>query len=680
MQRFSTRLLLGFIILILLTTLSAGIPAYWLTRAQMERLAWSQVTNAQQATQSLLQAEQNRLNNQAVLLSERPTLQKLVREQSTVGLQMYLEAFQSRSDLSLMVFCDTAGTLLAGDLWLSDCARTPGFVLLDNRPALLVTQPVNDGESGERLGMVIAGIWLDEVFLQQLAAATGVQQSILNPDGTPLSSSFNRANVTVETAVSAPNHTTFVSGNNHYNAASASLANHAGQITLISEVALSVDALATTKQQAFFILAGSTGLVAMIGILLSAWYVRQVIAPLHQLTATAKQISQGDLQATIPLFADPIEISTLATALQQSQERMVQTLQERAEASARLNTLVQALVEGVVTFDVSGRITFWSQGAESLLGRTSSEVIGRSINEVFPLANEGADQFLNHIPSAGQKKQIAVLTQTGRSIVLAITGARLIPPGGNEFQVALVVRDVTEEDAVRRLRSYFLGNISHEFRTPLSTLNASLELLLDEEEIFTLAEVRELLQPAYVSLLGLQTLVDNLLESSSIEAGRFTLRKRPFHINQAITNAINIVHPLLKRRSQTLSLAEPSNLPEIEADPTRLTQVLTNLITNASNYSPLGQPIDLQVVQHDNWLRISVADRGPGISAAEHSNLFRDFVRLDTADHEQYGVGLGLYIVKTIVTAHGGHVDVQTRPDGGSIFWFEIPYHEDTHC
>ena len=148
---------------------------------------------------------------------------------------------------------------------------------------------------------------------------------------------------------------------------------------------------------------------------------------------------------------------------------------------------------------------------------------------------------------------------------------------------------------------------------------------------------------------------------------------RLFHIHEAIENAVNIAQPLLEQRSQMLSLAEPPQLPEVEGDPARLTQALVNLIINASKYSPLGQPIELQLAQRADMLWVGVIDRGPGIPPAERSNLFRRFVRLNTGDQEQYGIGLGLFVVKTIVEAHGGQVGVSDHAGGGSLFWFEIP-------
>jgi signal transduction histidine kinase len=173
---------------------------------------------------------------------------------------------------------------------------------------------------------------------------------------------------------------------------------------------------------------------------------------------------------------------------------------------------------------------------------------------------------------------------------------------------------------------------------------------------------------------SLQTLVDNLLESVSIEAGRFRIRRRATDIGLLVAEAAALMKPLLERRNQPLITSLPDHLPRLSVDPMRLTQVLVNLLSNASKYGPIDEPIELAVcVQQDQVLKISVSDRGSGIPAEDRENIFRRFIRLDENDNAQYGMGLGLSVVKTIVESHGGTVGLDERPGGGSIFWFAIP-------
>jgi PAS domain S-box-containing protein len=674
-RSFSTRLILAFLALILLTTVSAGIPAYWLTRRQLERQAWSQVEGAQRATRALLDAEQERLANLATLFAERPTLQQLARAGASAELQPYLAAFQAQSELDLLLFCDTSGRLLAGSGSAQDCGAADGarFVAVDGRPALVARRDI-DGVAGTLLGSTVAGIWLDEAFLARLAQQTGVAQSLLDARGERIATTL-AGPVTVRAGAALPAagaQRELLAGGQPYYAATLPLASELATAPLLLEVALPVSALTSTERQALLVLAGSTAVVALLGSLLAIAILRPLVAPLERLTLVAERIGAGDLVAPIPQVAEPVEVATLAAALQRSQASMLEALDERAASRDWLDTVIQSIVEGVVTVDEVGAITFLSQGAELLSGWSRAEAVGQPLDAVFPLAaKEGS--FREQLPAPGEKRQLAVATRSGRRLVLAVTGARLASPAGEATQLALVLRDVTEEEAVRNLRAYFLANISHEFLTPLSTLNASMELLLDPEERFSAEEMRQLLEPSYLSLRALQTLIDNLLESSSIEAGQFALRRQPVDLNQVLASALQMVSPLLERRRQLLSLGEPGTLPVIDGDPARLTQAIVNLLANASKYSPPETAIDLQVAEMDGALRVSVADQGPGIPPAGRGEVFRRFVRLDSEDSEQYGVGLGLYVVKTAIEAHGGRVGIDDRPGGGAVVWFELP-------
>lgn len=675
LQSFAIRLLVGLVALIVLTTLSAGIPAYLLTRTQLQREAWSQVENAQRATSSLYDAEKSRLEYLAGLFAARPTLLRLVSEGSGDALQTYLEDFRIQSRLDILLVCDSDERLLAGSLQRTPCIiEEAGFEMVDDRAALLHRKAIIDESSGEQLGETLTGIWLDEPFLRQIAADTGVEQSILSTEGVRLSSSFaGEASEPGKVAEVVPGGEVMHLGGRSYFVRYEQLQNDQGEFVLLSEVSLPVDDLIATERRALFILAMSTGLVGALGVILGFWYIRQLVAPLQELTDAADQISRGDLMAPIPLISSPEEVSTLATALHKSQASMLRALQERSVARDWLDALIQSVVEGVVTLNEEGYITFFSQGMEALTGWDREEASGKHIDDILPIADEGGRGFFDALPPPGKKEQLGVLVHSGKSVVLAVTRASLVPPDGNREQVALVLRDVTQEDALRKLSAYFLANISHEFRTPLSTLNASMEFLLDKEEALTADEMRELIKPSYLSLRTLQTLIENLLESSRIEAGRFTLRRRYVPVNMILENALNLAGPLLERRQQQVTVSETAELPEIEADPARLTLALVNLLVNASKYSPSGQRIDIRVEQVAQAIRFSIADRGPGIPMVDRVNLFQRFVRLDSKDDEQYGIGLGLFVVKTAVHAHGGCVGIDDNPGGGSIFWFELP-------
>lgn len=264
------------------------------------------------------------------------------------------------------------------------------------------------------------------------------------------------------------------------------------------------------------------------------------------------------------------------------------------------------------------------------------------------------------------KRQI-LLTLAASTLLIAITGSA----------AAYFLRSAIKDEAVRHLRTQFLGSVTHEFRTPLAALRASVEFLVDEMTHLSRAEINELLRSIHMSVTGLQTLIDNLLESVSIEAGQFSIHPGPMELDDVVQDAQRIMEPLLSRRNQRLVIDTFPGLPLVMGDPTRLIQVLVNLLANASKYGPMGQTIYLSLAPDEGKnVRVSVADQGPGITPAVEEILFRRFARLNKRDGAQHGLGLGLWVVKAIVTAHGGEVGVSQRAEGGSEFWFTIPIAE----
>lgn len=238
---------------------------------------------------------------------------------------------------------------------------------------------------------------------------------------------------------------------------------------------------------------------------------------------------------------------------------------------------------------------------------------------------------------------------------------------------ARIVEERDEEARRRTIQAYFLANVSHEFRTPLAGMKVSLELLIENARNLSPQETDELLRSLMASASSLQTLIDNLLESSKIEAGHFSLRRGYGSLAQPLASALRVIQPLMARRGQTLILDVPLALPPIPLDETRIAQVVLNLLGNASKYSPLGTAIDLQVWRDAAQWRVEVSDHGAGLPPERAASAFRPFTRLGEGEAEDYGAGLGLAVVKAVVEAHGGQVGYHPRAGGGSTFWFALP-------
>lgn len=438
--------------------------------------------------------------------------------------------------------------------------------------------------------------------------------------------------------------------------------NFTRQITLLITLALlSVSLLAWLFKALDPIRFGLIMSALAIGIGLgSGFYIRGQMRPLWRLIGSARRLGQGDLYNPILTDSKLSEVRTLAESLEKSRLSLAYHMDELSKAKHWSETLLQSIVEGIITCDADGRIVFFSEGATRLGLTAQNEVIGQALDAVIA----SADQWWT-IPPNTQRIVAHHPTQT-----IAVTRSR----ANSEGQSTFVIRDMTEQVGHQRLQAYFLANVSHEFRTPLAGMKVSIELLLENLRYLSHREMSQLLNSLYLSVSSLQNLIDNLLESSKIEADHLTLRREQADLTQLLADAIRLIQPFLSRRDQTLSLEAPLDLPLLTVDRHRVVQVLVNLLSNASKYSPMGTPIDLMIRDQGEQVYIAIADRGQGIPPAERAEIFRRFVRLGLKSSEDYGVGLGLAVVKAIVEAHQGAVGIDGREGGpGSQFWFTLP-------
>lgn len=683
-RSLSTQMVVSFIALVLIAATAVGVPGIWLIQQQMERQAWRQVDQARVASEALYAARRQEVADLAMLTAQRPTLRELLGQGEREGLSSYLSTLRSGAGLDVILACGPDGGLIAeaGEAVAADlCGEsiTDGFRALSPgtspRIWLLSVQSVR-GESGDA-GRVVVGKAVGNQFVTEIGDQAGLEHTLLveeQPVATSLSANLASLN-DIERSVYRPpgaggaQQGTFGFAGRSYYFTRLSLK----EGELVDEVALDVTDLAATRRRYIAILLASIATVAAVGSTAGVILAHRIGRPLGRLTEAAARMSEGDLRSPVRAETDIEEIALVAAALEVARVDLGHTLSRLQQQTAWSEHLLEAVVEGIITLDPEDRIMFFSRGAERITGWRKDRVLGRHADEVFRTV-ERDEPFSQLIPAPGRKHKIVVELAQGRQATLAVTGARLTPPDEGDAEVALVFRDVSEEEAVHRLLGHFLANVAHEFRTPLSALAASTEMLLDRTSELSYEELETLLTSLHVGVVGLQTLVDNLLESASIEAGRFRVYPRPSDLGEIIAEAMRTMQPLLDKRGQRLTVELPAAIPMVEADPRRTAQVLVNLLSNASKYGPEHSPIAIEARSRGKWVRVSVADRGPGIPSEYRRSLFRRFEVPSHAGNEaQYGTGLGLSVVKAIVEAHGGRVGAEDRPGGGSVFWFTVP-------
>lgn len=675
LRSLSVQMILSSVALVLLTAVAAGLPAVWLIRDQLAHQAWAQLEQGSLAAQALYEARQNELQSLATLTAQRPTLRELLAQGEQEALLAYLRTLQEGSGLDLVLVCEVGQVIAqAGEAAPDDLCATDGFsgyyiAPLDPLPQawLLAAHSLDGGAEGPA-GAVVVGLVMDDRFALQMSHQTGLEHTLLVAGQPVATSSPPRRALLVSAPVTTSQDTFEVEGHPYY-AAYLPLDGSGLQ----AEVALEVSGISDTQRRLVWTLAGSILVVALVASLLGTYLARRIGRPLSRLADAAGIMSKGDLNSPLAIETGVREVALVAQALEGARTDLKRTLAELRREKAWIDHLLEAIVEGIVTLDRHGHITFFSHGAERITGWPRKEVIGRSCDQVFKPLDTDAP-FSELIPAPGRREKILVELRDRRQAILAITGARLLPPEGGAARVALVLRDVSETEAIHRLLGHFLANVAHEFRTPLSALAASVELLMDQAPDLSAAELDELLTSVHLGVLGLQTLIDNLLESASIEAGHFRVYARPSHLDEILADAVRTMQPLLDKRDQRLVVELPTHIPVIKADPRRTAQVLVNLLSNASKYGPDDAEIEVGVTTRGEWVRVAVTDSGPGVPPEHRADLFRRFVQPGLGSEKaQVGAGLGLSVVKAVVEAQGGQVGVDDHDSGGSVFWFTVP-------
>jgi signal transduction histidine kinase len=236
-----------------------------------------------------------------------------------------------------------------------------------------------------------------------------------------------------------------------------------------------------------------------------------------------------------------------------------------------------------------------------------------------------------------------------------------------------VIRDETELEAVRRARDTVLANISHEFRTPLAAQLASIELLREGLDTMQPAQQRELVLSLERGTLRLTQLIDNLHESVRIEAGQLAIRRQSVELVQVVEDAQTLIGSLLIQRNQTLAVSIPDDLPPVDGDVQRLTQVYVNLIANASKFAPESSTIRVGAVAEGDHVTTWVEDEGPGMPEGAGNSIFEQFRRGPGLEPEPGGLGLGLWIVKSIVDRHGGQISAVRTAEGHTRLSVTLP-------
>jgi two-component system phosphate regulon sensor histidine kinase PhoR len=430
-------------------------------------------------------------------------------------------------------------------------------------------------------------------------------------------------------------------------------------VVRLSTTLAAVDAQVDTVQRAVA-LAGLAALVAA-GVL--AWLLsREVAKPLVQLAAAARDIADG----RPPAFPDARvpEVAQHIVALRamhgQLEQRFAELRREREETA----TLIETMADGVVAADARGRTATLNRAARRLLGYGPDDPVP-SLAELF---HEKAARDLVEEVLAGREAEPRELERGGRALLL--TGRALPAPGGGGGAL-LVIRDVSALRRLEAVRRDFVANVSHELKTPLTSIAGYAETLAAEGAPG--GEAQRFARTILKNAGRMQRLVDDLLDLSRIESGRWQPAPEPVDVAALAREAWAAFAERAVERRVTFSV-DAAGMGAIDADPHALRQIFTNLFDNALRHTPAGGRITVTARAAPGGAAVAVTDTGSGIAAEHLPRIFERFYRADPGrSREEGGTGLGLAIVKHLVEAHGGRVEAQSTVGKGTTIAMFFP-------
>ncbi len=343
------------------------------------------------------------------------------------------------------------------------------------------------------------------------------------------------------------------------------------------------------------------------------------------------------------------------------------------EKNLRLAVMVESSDDAIVGKTLDGIITSWNRGAEKILGYSEDELLGKPITTLIPPENVDEElliherlrhgEHIEHFETVRRRKD-------GQVIHMSFSYSPIRDAQGRVVAVSTIGRDITERKEMEQMKDEMISAVSHEMRTPLTALLGYTEFMLDNE--VPADQQREYLQIILHESERLNELIGNFLDLQRLKSRKETFTWRPLPLQPLLEETVALFTRVSERHQITMDC--PSDLPRICGDYRQLRQVFNHLVSNAVKYSPKGGAVSVTARREEDSVVITVRDEGIGISPQDLERIFERFYRVNNTARRVFGgTGLGLALVREIVTAHGGKVWVESALDRGSTFFVSLP-------
>ena len=398
---------------------------------------------------------------------------------------------------------------------------------------------------------------------------------------------------------------------------------------------------------------------------------------LIKLTKALEQAKERELILKIRERAKSEDAERRLKELEDTRKALLNILEDVEEAQRRAEqekekteAVITNLADGLFVFDVEGRVSMINPQAEIFFGIKRQDIEGMTVSDLMniPILKSFAELIGNEIRKTF-REEIKIKDRT-----LEVTTVPVMHKG-DKLGVLAIVHDVSREKLIEQMKTEFVSIAAHQLRTPLSAIKWSISLL--KEKIKGDKDAEDLLEKLNQSNERMIRLIDDLLNVTRIEEGRYIYKPVPRDIVQIIESVIVLRVEAAKRKGIDFSFNKPKEkIPEVKVDEEKISIVIQNLVENAINYTPSGGKILVSIIyqKETQEILVEVKDTGIGIPKSEQQRVFSKFFRGTNAiKNETEGTGLGLFIAKNIIEAHGGKIWFKSEKDKGTTFYFTLP-------
>lgn len=406
-----------------------------------------------------------------------------------------------------------------------------------------------------------------------------------------------------------------------------------------------------------------------------------LLKPLDTLLKGAEILSGGGMNHRIDIRSGD-EFEEVSKSFNLTAEKLMQAFQNLekdkdfvSSERNKLSTILSSIIDGIIAVDLSRNIVLVNKAGEYLTGYPQHDLIGKPIDQLIHLYSEDEEILPKTYCQPNFAQTLKLLGKDGRQVRVNVTTAPIAQDITTNLGCILLIHDLSKEAELEQMKLDFVSMASHELKTPLTSIIGYLSVFIDENRTKISPEELGLLESSLVTSKQLLSLVGNLLSVNKIEKEQLSVSIEPLDYSIVVGKTVEDLQNQAKLKDITLTLnLPPTPLPKVLADPVRVAEVITNLVSNAINYTNSAGTVKVSVNVSPTEITTTISDTGIGIPKEAIPHLFNKFFRVSNSlQKANKGTGLGLYIARSIIMKLGGKIWVESEIGVGSNFIFTLP-------